>query len=66
MSIAGHISRKMLMHYTWISEQAKRIAIDAVARARGGRKGAPRKLLDTYSGLGFFRPQSLHRCGKRS
>jgi hypothetical protein len=24
MSIAGHISSKMLMHYTWISEQAKR------------------------------------------
>lgn len=29
MSMAGHISRKMLMHYTWVCEQAKRTAVEA-------------------------------------
>jgi len=28
MSIAGHISRKMLMHYTWVCEQSKRSAVE--------------------------------------
>jgi integrase len=31
MSMSGHVTRKMLEHYTWISEQAKREAIKAVA-----------------------------------
>lgn len=35
MSMAGHISRKMLMHYTWVCEQAKRTAVDAAFGKRG-------------------------------
>jgi hypothetical protein len=35
MSMAGHISRKMQEHYTHISEQAKRVAVEA---AFGGKK----------------------------
>jgi len=31
MSMAGHVTRKMCEHYTWISEHAKRQAIKAVA-----------------------------------
>jgi site-specific recombinase XerD len=30
MSMAGHINQKMQLHYTWISEQAKRRAVMAV------------------------------------
>ena len=30
MSMAGHISIKMLKHYTWISEQAQRKAVQKV------------------------------------
>lgn len=35
MSIAGHISRKMLLHYTWVCEQAKRTAVEASFNKRG-------------------------------
>jgi hypothetical protein len=35
MSMAGHISRKMQEHYTHISEQAKRVAVES---AFGGKK----------------------------
>ena len=32
MSIAGHLSRRMLVHYSHIRLQAKRRALDAIAR----------------------------------
>jgi hypothetical protein len=31
MSIAGHVSQKMLQHYSHIRLQAKRIALDALS-----------------------------------
>jgi site-specific recombinase XerD len=34
MSIAGHMSAKMTLHYTWISEQVKRHAVAIVERKR--------------------------------
>lgn len=39
MSIAGHISPKMQMHYTWISEQAKRKWQSKVSEIRTQRFG---------------------------
>jgi len=33
MSIAGHLSRKMLEHYSHIRMAAKRAALDAIAKA---------------------------------
>jgi hypothetical protein len=35
--MAGHISRKMQEHYTHISDQAKRVAVES---AFGGKKAA--------------------------
>lgn len=32
MSIAGHLSRKMLEHYSHIRMEAKRAALDAIAK----------------------------------
>jgi integrase len=32
MSMAGHVERKMTEHYVWISEQAKRKALEAAVR----------------------------------
>jgi integrase len=32
MAIAGHVSRKMLEHYSHIRMEAKRIALDAIAQ----------------------------------
>jgi integrase len=47
MSMAGHISRRMLLHYTHVSDQAKRMAIEA---AFGGKK---------ISTIHQFMPKSL-------
>ena len=33
MAIAGHVSRKMLEHYSHIRMEAKRVALDAIAQA---------------------------------
>ena len=33
MSIAGHVSRRMLEHYSRIRTDAKRAALDAIAQA---------------------------------
>ena len=33
MSIAGHLSRKMLEHYSHIRMAAKRVALDAVVKS---------------------------------
>ena len=32
MSIAGHVSRRMLEHYSRIHTDAKRVALDAIAQ----------------------------------
>ena len=40
MSIAGHLSRKMLEHYSHIRMHAKRTALDAIARPVSERDGA--------------------------
>ena len=31
MAIAGHVSRKMIEHYSYIRREAKREALDAIA-----------------------------------
>ena len=33
MAIAGHVSRKMLEHYSHIRMETKRVALDAIAQA---------------------------------
>ena len=33
MAISGHVSRKMLDHYSHIRMEAKRVALDAIAQA---------------------------------
>ena len=38
MSIAGHLSRKMLEHYSHIRLQAKRRALDGLSQGRHGTK----------------------------
>jgi integrase len=43
MSMAGHVTRKMCEHYTWISEHAKRQAIKAVAEGTAYQKPIPEK-----------------------
>jgi len=43
MSMAGHVTRKMCEHYTWISEHAKRQAIKAVADGTQYQKPIPEK-----------------------
>ncbi len=43
MSMAGHVTRKMCEHYTWISEQAKRQAIKAVAEGTTYQKPAVKR-----------------------
>ena len=40
MSIAGHLSRKMLEHYSHIRMQAKRTALDAIAKPASEPDGA--------------------------
>jgi hypothetical protein len=40
MSIAGHLSRKMLEHYSHIRMQAKRKALDAIANPVSEPDGA--------------------------
>jgi integrase len=40
MAIAGHLSRKMLEHYSHIRLQAKRTALDAIAKPVSGPDGA--------------------------
>jgi integrase len=50
MSMAGHISRRMWQHYTQISEQAKRQALEA---AFGGRYGSNRKAPERSGVDGF-------------
>ena len=40
MSMAGHITQRMLQHYTQVSEQAKRQALEAVYGS-GGKRSAP-------------------------
>ena len=32
MAIAGHVSRKMIEHYSHIRIEAKRVALDAIAK----------------------------------
>jgi hypothetical protein len=34
MAIAGHVSRKMIEHYSHIRMEAKRAALDAIANAQ--------------------------------
>ena len=40
MAIAGHVSRKMIEHYSHIRIQAKRDALDAIAELVSDRSGA--------------------------
>jgi hypothetical protein len=40
MSIAGHISRAMLSHYSHVRMEAKRRALDQIAARRRGRREA--------------------------
>jgi hypothetical protein len=37
MAIAGHVSRKMIEHYSHIRLEAKRAALDAIAAQPTGR-----------------------------
>jgi len=40
MAIAGHVSRRMIEHYSHIRMQAKRTALDAIATHVSGADGA--------------------------
>jgi integrase len=40
MAIAGHVSRKMIEHYSHIRMEAKRTALDAIAKPDSGSDGA--------------------------
>lgn len=48
MSMAGHVSRRMQEHYTHISEQAKRIAVESAFGAAGPGKKQPGSHLTNY------------------
>lgn len=37
MAIAGHVSRKMIEHYSHIRMEAKRAALDAIANAQSSQ-----------------------------
>ena len=40
MAIAGHVSRRMLEHYSHIRMEAKRKAVEAIAQPISGMDGA--------------------------
>ena len=47
MSIAGHVSRKMLAHYSHVRLDAKRTALDALTMAKG-KEGTSERTLEGY------------------
>jgi len=54
MSMAGHISERMRQHYTQISDQAKRRALECAARGGSYFDAPPRPRSDTRDSTGFL------------
>jgi hypothetical protein len=59
MAIAGHVSRKMLEHYSRIRTDAKRAALDAIA-APGFQVGVHQNVHQLDEGVSSISAKSLN------